>query len=307
MEISIIIPTMDRGVVFEEALESIVQAVSTLDAEIIVVNDSKISSPAISPTLRNVKLLDNPKSGVASARNLGASVAASEFLIFMDDDFIVPEDCVRKVIAAGYTDPHKIRLFNWEYPPELERELEKSQFGRYLIAHGYTSLKGWLDKEWDDQKEIFELAGGASYFLPMRKSVFREIGGYNENFPHAGAEDFDFIRRAKKAGVTFYVDKGCMLYHNEKDRWQLKNWVARKKRNGESIKVAVDFGHHEIALRYSSAKSILLEVASKLKTLIFLSERLIPNVKGLDALYFKVVNFLTDIYVYDGYTEGKRP
>lgn len=302
MQVSIIIPTKDRGSVFDEALQSVIKAIEGLDAEVIVINDSKTSSPNIPSVWNNVILVHNPKSGVASARNLGASMSQAEILLFMDDDFIIPPDSIVRALKVAAHDSLKIHLFNWIYPPTLHQSLTQFQFGRYLVAHGFTSVQGWLGEEWRDDV-VFELKDGASYFLPIRKSIFTAVGGYNENFPHAGAEDYDFVQRAKDKGVRFYLDKSCTLYHNESDRIELKNWLRRKERNGETLQMAVSFGHKELALNYSIHKRIFMGVLSKAKPILFWFLKFIPNVKKFDKLYFSITSLLLSTYLFDGYSK----
>jgi len=302
MKIGIIIPTKDRGQVFDEALQSVIKAIEGLDAEVIIINDSKTSSPNIPSVFHNVRLVRNPKGGVASARNLGASLSQAEILLFMDDDFIIPPDSVLRALNVAKCDPLKIHLFNWIYPPTLQQHLTQFQFGRYLIAHGFTNVQGWLGKEWREDT-VFELKDGASYFLPIKKSIFTAIGGYNENFPHAGAEDYDFIQRAKEKGVRFYLDKSCTLYHNEKDRIELKNWLMRKERNGETLQIAVSFGHEELALNYSIPKRAIMATLSRAKPILFWFLKLIPNERIFDRLYFSVTNLLLSVYLFNGYSK----
>ena len=302
MQVSIVIPTKDRGKVFNETLESVVRAIEGMDAEVIVVNDSKSSSPRIPNEFKNVRLVNNPKSGVASARNLGASLSQADIVLFMDDDFIIPADSITQAIKISQHDPKKIHLFNWIYPPSLQERLMQFQFGRYLEKHGFTSVKGWLADAWRDE-EVFELKDGASYFLPIQKTVFTEIGGYNENFPHAGAEDYDFIQRAKKKGIRFYLDKRCVLFHNESDRIDLQTWLKRKERNGETLQMAVRLGYKELALNYPFYKRIMISILSRGKSVLFSLLRLIPNVNWLDGLYFKITGWLLSVYLFDGYSK----
>jgi len=302
MQVSIIIPTKDRGSVFDEALQSVIKAIEGLDAEVIVINDSKTSSPNIPSVWNNVILVHNPKSGVASARNLGASMSQAEILLFMDDDFIIPPDSIVRALNVATHDSLKIHLFNWIYPPALQQHLNQFQFGRYLIAQGFTSVQGWLGKGWREDM-VFELKDGASYFLPIRKSIFTAIGGYNENFPHAGAEDYDFIQRAKEKGVQFYLDKSCTLYHNERDRLELRNWLMRKERNGVTLQIAVSFGHEELALNYSIYKKIIMATLSKAKPILFWFLKLIPNARMFDRLYFSLTSLLLSIYLFIGYSK----
>jgi len=305
MQLSIIIPTKDRGKVFDQALQSVLAAIDGLDAEVIVINDSKSSRPIIPPKFHNVKLMDNPKSGVASARNFGASLSQAELMLFMDDDFVIPPHSITRVIKIAERDSKKIHLFSWIYPPTLQQRLTGLQFGRYLIQHGFTSVQGWLGDEWRDE-EVFELKDGASYFLPIRKSVFAAIGGYNEDFPHAGAEDYDFVQRAKETGIRFYLDKSCVLYHNEEDRIDLKNWLQRKKRNGETIKLAFQLGHQTMSINYSPYKRFILKMLSHIKFLFFVFLNVIPNISFFDRIYFGFTNTLLAIYIYEGYTENDK-
>ena len=305
MDISIIIPTKDRGQVFDEALRSVVKAVDGLDAEVIVINDSKSSRPVIPTEFRNVNLIDNPKGGVASARNLGASLSHAEFILFMDDDFLIPPDSIIRAIEIAKRDQKKIHLFNWVYPPILQQSLTKFQFGRYLLAYGFTSVKGWLGDEWRDE-DVFELKDGASYFLPIKKSIFFEIGGYNEDFPHAGAEDYDYVQRAKEKGIRFYLDKSCVLYHNEGDRINLKSWLKRKERNGETLQMAVSLGHEELALKYSAYKTMVMALLSKCKFILFGFLKLVPNMSWFDGAYFRITSLLLSVYLFDGYTKKNQ-
>lgn len=305
MQVSIIIPTKDRGQIFDEALRSVVRALEGLDAEVIVVNDSKTSRPTIPLEFRNVKLIDNLKGGVASARNLGASLSLAEVIVFMDDDFIIPAESIMRVLEIAQHDEKKIHLFNWVYPPDLQQRLTKFQFGRYLLAHGFTSVQGWLGNQWRAEA-VFELEDGASYFLPISKSVFNEVGRYNEDFPHAGAEDYDFVQRAKNLGIRFYLDKSCMLYHNEADRIDLINWLKRKEKNGETMKLAFQLGHQRMAIHYSPIKHFVLTTLSYFRFVFFVFLKLTPNRSFFDWVFFKVTNLLLAVYIFKGYTKNER-
>lgn len=301
MIISIVIPTKERGEILERTLKAATQATQHIDAEILVVNDSKISTPVIPSQLTNVMLFEGPKSGVAAARNFGASLAKSELILFIDDDFLINKESIDISLELFKEEPRKIHLFNWSYPPYLYPMLRETQFGRYLITFGFDSLKGWLGEEWNESEDIFELKHGASYYLPIARTIFMNIGGYNEKFPHAGAEDYDFIMRAKDTGVRFFLNKTCLLYHDESDRTELKPWLKRKKRNGETLRVAAGLGYRELALHYSTGKRLILETLSLFKPITFLLLTSIPNRNIFDVLYFKIVNALLAVYVYEGY------
>lgn len=298
---TIVIPTKNRGQIFDETLKCAFNASKELNGEIIVVNDSKLLKPIIPTEYDNVRLVDNQKSGVSSARNYGATLSTTEIIIFMDDDILITKDSLAKAIEVNMKDSKRIYLFNWVYPPALEINLSNFQFGRYLRKFGFNTLRGWIGAEWSDKVDQFQLTGGSSQFLIINKKLFFEIGAYNETFPHAGAEDFDFFKRAIKHGIKFYLDKNYTLYHNEQDRLNLLNWLERKRRNGETLRVASELGYSELSLHYNIYKRVVLTMLSKVKYVFFFLQKITPNNPKLDPIYFRLTNILLAIFIFDGY------
>lgn len=298
MKLSIIVPTRDRGDIFEQTLKSLCNSARELESEIIVVNDSTIGNPVVPD---GVRILQNNGRGVAAARNLGATAARAENLLFVDDDMLVGPEHLTKALELLGQDPWRVVLFNWEYPSDLKKKLRAAWFGRYLERFGFTSLRGWLKDEWNNG--VFELSGGASYFLPIRKETFNAIGGYREQFTHAGAEDYDFVRRARKAGLRFFLDPGQTIYHNERDRLDMTGFLQRKKRNAETIAIAVGLGYKELAVEYQGVKQAALKGLSILKPLIEVVTRMLPGHSVFDAIHFRLMNTLLAIYFFEGYTK----
>ncbi len=300
MELSIIIPTKDRGQIFNETLRLVYRAIQGLEAEIIVVNDSKHNTIELEPVYKeHISILNNPKRGVASARNLGAARARGQLLLFLDDDMLISKENLQATLQLHRERTNCCINLNWIYPPALTSEIEKDSFGRYLIHHGFTSLKGWnKGAAWDDTK-LFRTDGITSQYLSLEKQFFVVSGGYTEGFPHAGFEDFDFARKLQKRGVEFYIYPLSMAFHNEADRLNLDAWLARKQRGGETRRVAVAKGHEELKLHYGVLKKAALESIDQMKPLLKLILKLAP-----DPLYFRIVNILLAAAIYRGYTKS---
>ncbi len=106
MDFSIIIPTFNRESILRSTLESISFVVEELNGEIIVVNDYHV--PLSITGKDGITILKNPRKGVASARNYGAEHAKSDFLIFMDDDFLVDKESIELIIKLSHMHPDKI-------------------------------------------------------------------------------------------------------------------------------------------------------------------------------------------------------
>ena len=167
--LSIIIPTFNRDRILQKTLEAANAAIENLDAEIIVVNDSKTSIPVIPARFLKTRLVNNPKQGPASARNLGARLASAPDLLFMDDDFLTDRNCLLEARRLLEVYPNDCFNFPNQYPPELYEKIRKTQFGRYLITKGFTSTKDTQKKFWKED-ELYENPGGlGSGFLAIKK------------------------------------------------------------------------------------------------------------------------------------------
>jgi GT2 family glycosyltransferase len=295
----VIIPTKDRGEVFSRTLRSVYEALLDVAAEIIVVNDSKTRTLTPDPVMAGrVTVLDNPKSGVASARNLGAAHARGRLLLFLDDDMLVSRENVQVTLQLHRQHAHCCINLNWVYPPDLDSAIRQNPFGRYLVHYGFTSLEGWNRGDRWDASNLFRTEGITSQYLSMERDVFRASGGYTEGFPHAGFEDYDFAKKLKKQGVAFYIYPLSVAFHNETDRLNLPAWLARKERGGETRRVAVAMGHRELALHYGPLKKTALTGITWATPLLAQLLKLAP-----DALYFRIVNVLLATAIFKGYTK----
>jgi GT2 family glycosyltransferase len=301
VQLSIIISTKDRGEVFTGTFIAAQRAIKNISSEIIVVNDSKTNEVKPGEKSSNVSVVNNPKSGVASARNLGASLAKSDLLLFIDDDMVISEESLQAALKLHEKFPESCINLNWVYPPELMKRLAHTPFGRFQVKHELTSLKGWSrGHHWKDH-EVFEATLAASYFLLIPKKVFLSVDGYDENFPHAGFEDYDFPSRLKKKGVKFYVDPLHYVFHNEEDRMNVINWLNRNVRSGETRKVAVTLGYRELSLKSSLLKTMAYRMLIPLRSFFIFLLGMIPPAKIFDPVYFALVNLLQGISIRKGY------
>lgn len=305
MEVSIIIPTKDRGNVFDATISAALKAIDGTNSEIIVINDSKTSKIRLPFTSSQVKVFDNPKGGVASARNFGVTKASHSVLVFLDDDIVISKHNLEKAFAFIAANPNSTLNPNWIYPQELSSTISGTKFGRYLIRFGFTSLKGWNEgMPWNDA-EIFRCELLASYFLMIRLSDFRSVNGYNEHFPHAGAEDYDFATRIKQKGIQTFVDPMNIVYHNESDRVDLVPWLERKLRAAQTRKIAVELGHDKLAIHADNLKKKILLFFYPLRDILLGLFRIIPNIQLFDRLSFFMINRLVSVYLYKGYFSDK--
>lgn len=303
MKLSIIIPTKDRGEVFYQTLENAIESTRHLDAEIVVVNDSKTTNLSITQ-VDNVRVVENSKTGVAAARNIGVKETTGELLLFLDDDILISKKSVDHVLMLHEQIQNACFNLNWNYPIALQNRLELTQFGRFMITHNLTSFKGWYgDDTWKDET-LFMSKSVASFHLSIYREDFEKTNGYNEQFPHAGFEDYDFPLQLSKAGLSFYIDSRVTVYHNEADRSNLQNWLNSQQRRAATRKVAVSIGYTELKLEYSFFKGLILRGINFLQHGILVLLKLVPNKRSFDLLYFTLIAALQAGKIYKGYTSN---
>jgi glycosyltransferase involved in cell wall biosynthesis len=97
MLISVVIPTLNtRPQFLKEALNSI-EKQSYLPSEVIIVNNGieDLKLPETSLNIRQFKIVF--KSGVAQARNFGASISKGNYIAFLDDDDLWGQDYLKNM------------------------------------------------------------------------------------------------------------------------------------------------------------------------------------------------------------------
>ncbi len=215
--------------------------------EVIVVNDAKDENVELPEILKKHTVVNNPKSGVASARNLGASHAKYDWLLFVDDDMKMGKTDFE--IYCSHISSEDVNFtinLDWKYSDETNTDLKKTSFGRFLLSISYNTLAGWNNlKEWP-KIGLLEHNGLASCNLLIHKTVFHKVNGYDEQFSHAGAEDFEFSQRILKAGVKTYIDNRSQMIHNELDRLSKKAWFSRKFQAGITNRIAFNKGYQDV-------------------------------------------------------------
>ncbi len=302
-KLSVIMPTKDRRQVLEKSLDALSKSIMGLDAEVIVVNDGEEPLDAMTVKFPEFTFRKNPGRGVASARNFGVSVSTGSLLLFLDDDILVNEQSIRHVISLHQQHTNACFNVNWEYTEELDRKLRETVFGRFLKRNRMTSFRGWYNDEttWRENA-LFESKSVASFHLSIERDQFLKSGGYNDGFPFAGFEDYDFPVRLRAIGVTFYIDTRVTVYHNELDRMNLTNWLNSQERRAVTRRFAVDQGYVELALSFSLFKRICFLILWKTERVTLSVLRLIDKIPSLDKIGYKMIALIQATRIFRGYS-----
>ncbi|MFC5864960.1 glycosyltransferase family 2 protein [Acidicapsa dinghuensis] len=185
--VSIVIPTRGRP-------DSLLRCVERLDAsadyEIIISDDGDADETrrVIDGVGFKAAVVQGPKKGPAANRNFGAAHAVGELLIFLDDDCIPDAGLIDSYLAASFRTP------------------EVSVFEGRISATG--RMRGFADvvPENEDGGHLW------SCNFAIRRSLFNEIGGFDERFRFAANEDMDLYLRALKFSPVMFL-RDARVYH----------------------------------------------------------------------------------------------
>lgn len=226
MKISIIIVNYNVKYFLEQALHSVRKAIKGLEAEVFVVDNNSVdgSCEMLKRTFPEVVLIENKNNpGFSKANNQAIRLAKGEYILLLNPDTVVEEDCFLKICKFMDETPDAgalgVKMIDGKgrYLPESKRGLPSPQvafykmfglgklfpkskkFGRYYLGH--------LSK--DETNEVEVLAGA---FMLLRKTILDKIGLLDEDYFMYG-EDIDLSYRITKSGYKNYYFPNTTIIH----------------------------------------------------------------------------------------------
>ena len=227
-----------------------------MQAEILVVdnNSTDNSLEYLTPRFSRVRFIANKENlGFAKACNQGLQQAKGKYILFLNPDTIVPEDCFEKCIAFFMSHPDAgalgVRMLDGsgKFLKESKRAFPSPMTSLYklfglskLFPHSKIFSRyhlGYLDEK--ENNEVDVLAGA---FMLIRKEVLGKVGSFDETFFMYG-EDVDLSYRIQKAGYKnfYFAESSIIHFKGESTRKGSMNYV-RMFYNAMSIFVRKHYG-----------------------------------------------------------------
>src|SRR5680860_1702235 len=158
-----------------------------------------------------IKLIENKINlGFSGANNQGAKIASGDFLLFLNSDTIVRED-IFSSLSDLFQKNKDIAIIS----PRLKLQNGDNQPFAYGLFPTFWRLvtrktkKELIINKDDKTKEVDWVSGCA---LVIRKRIFSEIKGFDENF-FLYFEDVDLCKRIKNKGYKVIVDNTTSITH----------------------------------------------------------------------------------------------
>ncbi|MES2380018.1 MAG: glycosyltransferase [Bacteroidota bacterium] len=227
MKLSIVIVNYNVKYFLEQAIHSVKKACVGIDSEILVVDNHSVdgSCEMIKRKFANdVIFIENKENvGFSKANNQAIKIAKGEFILLLNPDTVVEEQCFHKVIQFMEQTPDagavgvKMIDGSGKYLPESKRGLPTPDVAFYKIF-GLAALfpkskkfgkyhLGYLNK---NQTHKVDVLAGA--FMMLRKTVLDKIGLLDEDYFMYG-EDIDLSYRVTKSGSYNYYFHDATIIH----------------------------------------------------------------------------------------------
>ncbi|MEL6260489.1 MAG: glycosyltransferase [Cyanobacteria bacterium J06626_6] len=202
-QLSIVIPVYNGGESFQKCLDSVRHWGAS--SEVIVVADGDSDGSWKLAEDYGCRVIRLPASGgPARARNVGARAATGSIVLFIDADVeLRPTTVLRTICAFQQHSEIAALIGSYDDAPGAENFL--SQYKN--LFHHYTHQGA------REEASTFWGACGA-----IRKSVFLELGGFDESYRRPCIEDIELGYRIRQAGYGIRLCKHIQVKH-------LKHWT----------------------------------------------------------------------------------
>ena len=199
-----VVPTYNRA----ESLAACLSALAAQDQprdgfEVIVVDDGSRKPPrglvARFESAMQIRLIEQRNAGPAAARNAGAAAARAPFLAFTDDDCCPTPEWLTALGVELSARPHCAVggpvVSSLTNPCAVASQLLVDFLYQYFDHH-------------DSHGRFFVTANVA-----MPTDLFQSIGGFDQTFPFAAAEDRDFCERWQERGHGLASTEAAIVLH----------------------------------------------------------------------------------------------
>jgi len=267
--ISIIIVNYKSWIPLEKCIHSINNQID-INPEIIVVDNNSSDGFIHSFKKKFPKVLwveNKSNSGFSKGCNIGAEIASNKFLLFLNPDTYLPDDCLMNLLNKKLNFDNSIIGIK-----QLNNKNKNTHaYGIFLNLYSFNGIARALfrlfrlkSKSQLEKLDQFSPDWISGSFILISKKLFNIIGKWNENY-FMYYEDMDLCKKARNMNynVIMLNDIYCYHYHGLSSRINKKTKIKSKT---EVIKSSIKYiegnftGIEKNALKGLKLSSVILEL-----------------------------------------------
>ncbi|OGX05727.1 MAG: hypothetical protein A3G87_06890 [Omnitrophica bacterium RIFCSPLOWO2_12_FULL_50_11] len=180
--------------------------------EVVVVDNASTdgSSTSIRNKFPNIKLIENSRNtGCGAACNIGMKSQASDYIVLINNDAVLDQNCILEMVKAIELDP---KYGSCASRVLLHDRRDRAEVcGLLIYRDGSSCARGRLGpaNRYHQLEEVFCASGCCSLF---RREMIDEIGTYDADF-FAYGDDTDLGWRQQLAGWKCIYTPHAVAYH----------------------------------------------------------------------------------------------
>lgn len=234
MKLSVIILNYNVRYFLEQCVLSVEKALENIEGEIIVIdnNSADDSCEMMKNRFPNVKRIENKENlGFPKGNNIGVKEAKGEYICILNPDTVVAEDTFTKILNFCHTVPNNrdVEVLNTgiigcklidgtgNFLPESKRGVPTPwvAFTKIFGLYKFFPKVSWFNKYYaqhitENESGEADILVGA--FMVMKKSLYLEVGGFDENcFMYS--DDIDLSYMVLKKGFQNYYFHDTTVIH----------------------------------------------------------------------------------------------
>lgn len=210
-KLSVIIVSYNVEHFLQLCLQSVLQATKNIDAEVIVIDNhsSDGSCERIKLNFPEVILVENKVNvGFSKANNHGVLLANGEYVLILNPDTVVAEDCFEKMISFANQQENLgalgVQLIDGTgtYLPESKRNIPTPINALHkLLSNSNQKLNYYANQINEFEEAEVPILSGA--FMLLKKDIYIKVGGFDERYFMYG-EDIDLCYALLQKGYKNY-------------------------------------------------------------------------------------------------------
>lgn len=238
---AVIIPTFNRRTLLARALDS-VYAQTCLPDEVCVVDDGSTDDTAefVQRCYPQANYVYQPNSGVSASRNHGVRATSADWLAFLDsDDEWLPEKLQLQMAALMHSPQHRLVHSDEIW---MRNNVRVNPGDRYLKHGGDIFL------------QCLEQCAMAPSSVVIQRSLFEELGGFDESFP--ACEDYDLWLKICSRYPVLYLNAPLLVrYGGHADQLSASYWGMDRFRVQALANLLSSFDLDDT--KYAAARAVL--------------------------------------------------
>ena len=241
MQLSVIILNYNVRYFLEQCVLSVQKALETIDGEIIVIdnNSSDDSCAMMKQRFPNVKLISNTENfGFPKGNNIGVTNANGDYICILNPDTVVAEDTFTKVLSFAKEQNDlgivgcKLIDGTGNFLPESKRGIPTPWVSFTKIFSLYKAFpKSKLFNQYyaqhlsENETGKVEILVGA--FMVMKRALYNEIGGFDENcFMYSDDIDLSY-RVLQKGKYNYYFHETSIIHYKGESTIKDETYMKR--------------------------------------------------------------------------------